>query len=241
MLHTTEGIVLHSLKYGDTSLIVRILTPKLGMQSYLVQGVRKSKSRFRASHFQPFTLVEMVAYHKEKSGLQRIKELRCPHPTPGIQTDIRKTSLAIFLCEILSHTFKHQEPQPEAFRFIYQAVLTLEQEQENLATFHIVFLLQLSRYLGFFPGKNYSEQYCFFSLTEGLYQSSIDNASHCLGKEESYLLYHLTGIQPGENPHIKISAALRKILLHKTIDYYRLHLDGFKEIKSLPTLEVVFG
>jgi DNA repair protein RecO (recombination protein O) len=240
MIHTTQGIVLHSFKYGDSGIIARILTPGLGLQSYLVQGARKSKSRIRASLFQPLTLLDMVVYHKEKSGLQRIREARCSHPFHTLTTDIRKTTLAIFICEMLINAFKHQEPQKEAFDFIFHAVQKLDMEEDNLAIFHMVFLLQLSKFLGFSPGKNYTDLKCFFNLKEGIYQSQYDNAILCLTREESNYFYKLSVTNLQDTSKLDIPAAMRKILLQKTIDFYRYHMEGFKEIKSHHILESVF-
>ena len=240
MLHATQGIVLHSFKYGDSGIIARILTPGLGLQSYLVQGARKSKSRIRTSLFQPLTLLDMVVYHKEKSGLQRIKEARCSHPFHTLATDIRKTTLAIFICEMLMNAFKHQEPQKEAFDFIFHAAQKLDNEEDNLSVFHMVFLLQLSKFLGFAPGKNYSDLKCFFNLKEGMYQSQYDNAILCLTREESNYFFRLSGANLQDTSKLAIPAAMRKILLQKTIDYYRYHMEGFKEIKSHHILESVF-
>jgi len=240
MIHTTQGIVLHSFKYGDSGIIARILTPGLGLQSYLVQGARKSKSKIRASLFQPLTLLDMVVYHKEKSGLQRIKQAHCTYPFHSLATDIRKTTLAIFLCEMLMNAFKHQEPQKEAFDFIFHAAQKLDMEEENLAVFHMVFLLQLSKFLGFAPGKNYSELRCYFNLKEGLYQSQYDNAVLCLTHEESNYFFRLSGANLQDSSKLAIPPAIRKILLQKTIDFYRYHMEGFKEVKSHHILESVF-
>ena len=240
MIHTTQGIVIHSFKYGDSGIIARILTPGLGLQSYLVQGARKSKSRIKANLFQPLTLLDLVVYHKEKSGLQRIKEARCSHPFHTLASDIRKTTLAIFICEMLMNAFKHQEPQKEAFNFIFHAAQKLDMEENNLAIFHVVFLLQLSKFLGFAPSKNYSDLKCFFNLKEGLYQTQHDNAVLCLTREESNYFFRLSGANLQDTSKLAIPAAMRKTLLQKTIDYYRYHMEGFKEIKSHHILESVF-
>jgi DNA repair protein RecO (recombination protein O) len=240
MLHTTPGIVLHSFKYSDTSIVARILTRELGLQSYLVPGVRKSRSRIKASLFQPLSLIEMVAYHKERQGLQRIKEIRCPHPVLNLSADIRKSAIAMFLCEMMLQTFQHQEPQTQAFDYIYKSVLTLDMQERNLSTFHISFLLQLSKFLGFAPGGGYSAQKCFFNLREGVYQHEPDIAGQSLGSEESACFYRLSQTNPESETDLHIPQPIRKTLLARTIDYYRLHMEGFREIKSHQVLDVVF-
>jgi DNA repair protein RecO (recombination protein O) len=238
MLHTTPGIVLHSFKYSDTSLIARILTRDIGLQSYLVPGVRKSKSRIKANLFQPLSLVELVVNHQDRSGLQRIKEIRPLHPMGNIATDIRKSSIAMFLSEMMLGAFKHQEPQNQAFGFIYNAILRLEMLEENLSAFHIIFLLQLSKYLGFAPANDFTENKCFFNIREGIYQHEQDIAG--MSHEESRYFFQLSQSPMSGQLEIKIPPGLRKPLLLKTVDFYRMHLEGFREVKSLPVLDAVF-
>jgi DNA repair protein RecO (recombination protein O) len=240
MIHTTRGIVLHSFKYSDTSVIARILTRELGLQSYLVPGVRKSKSTFRANLFQPFNLVEMVVYHKESSGLQRIREIRSHLPTGNITADIRKSSIAIFLSEVMLNVFKHQEPQQQAFDYIFDAVAELDNRQDNLSLFHHVFLLQLGKYIGFSPGNEYSSNNIYFNMREGLYQAEHDVTGQTLTAEESQFFSLLSQSSLFDKSLPVISAPVRKALLEKIVLFYRMHLEGFPQIKSLQVLEVVF-
>jgi DNA repair protein RecO (recombination protein O) len=240
MLQSTQGIVLHGFKYSDTSLIVKILTRHLDLQSYLVPGIRKSKSRIKANIFQPFHLVEMVVYHKERSGLQRIKEIRLSQNLPGLSSDIRKTSLAIFLSEILLNAFKHQEPQPEAFEFIASSIIQLDTANSNISLFHIHFLIQLSRFLGFAPGENYSDKCQYFNLREGIFQITPDIGGYSLEKDISYYLYQISLNKPENNKLTDIPKSVKKAILPRLIDYYRLHLEGFREIKSFQVLDAVF-
>lgn len=240
MIHNTHGIVLHSFKYSDTSVIARILTRELGLQSYLVPGVRKSKSTIRANLFQPLSLVEMVVYHKESSGLQRIREIRSYLPTGNISADIRKSSIAIFLSEIMLNAFRHQEPQQLAFDFIFDAVIELDSRQDHLTIFHHVFLLQLGKYLGFAPGNVHSSRNIYFNLREGLYQAEPDVTGQTLGAEESHFFSLLSQSPLVDESLPVVPPVIRKALLEKIVLFYRLHLEGFPEIKSLQVLEVVF-
>ncbi len=125
--------MLHSIKYGETSVIARVLTRELGLQSYLVPGVRKPKARIRQNLFQPLCLLDLIVYHKEKEGLHRIKEITCPHPYESIPYDIPKTSIAIFLAEMLHHAIKSHEANPALFDFIRDSLLTLDQTKERTA------------------------------------------------------------------------------------------------------------
>lgn len=239
MLHTTEGIVLHSFKYGDTSLIAKILVPDYGVQSYIVKGVRKSRSRIKSGLFQPLTLVNMVAYHKEKEGLQNIKEIRCSHPFKTISTDIRKTSLAVFMAEVMVSAFRNQESNPGLFAFVRDKIIALDDLQQNVANFHLRFLLQLSGWLGFSPARNFSDSRPYFSMREGTYQSTLQGGDF-LDRKQSRLLFSLSDSSLTYKEIPEMPGKMRRDLLYSILKYYRIHLEGFKDLRSLETLEAVF-
>lgn len=242
MIHTTKGIVLHSFKYGETSIIARILTPDFGLQSYLVQGARKPKSSIKANIFRPLTMVEMVVYHKDRQGLQRIKEIHRSHALDSFDTDIRKTSLVLFISEILLKTTKHQENQQVLFPFLIQKINELNTKEDHFSDFHIVFLIQLTRYLGFAPTPNYSTQSPYFNLKEGKFQERIDSPD-CLDPAlGQHLFFHIASdSDPGKSLPNKLNRASRNHLLDKLIVYYKIHIEDFGEVKSLDTLRVLFN
>lgn len=241
MICKTDGIVIHTLKYGETSIIARIFTSEMGMQSYLVRGVRKSRSTNKQLLFQPLTLVSMVAYHKDSDGLRNIKEIGFLKTFQSIPYDIRKTSLAIFLAEILSHSLKNQEANNKLFDFIRDALLYLDQAKGQIANFHLVFLLQLSRFLGFQPRDNHDKHNRYFNLQEGVYQHIIDNAETCLDKSLSSTFSKLSATALTDLESLSVPKTQRKELLNRTIDYYRYHLAGMPALKSHTVLEAVFA
>jgi DNA repair protein RecO (recombination protein O) len=239
MIEKTRGIVLHSIRYGDTSLVVRVFTRSHGMQSYLMQGVRKSKARIRQNLFQPLTRVEMVVYHKEHGGLQRIKEIHCPEPYHSIPYDIIKTSIAIFLAEMLTNALKEADSSPAMFDFVSHALENLDKATGRISEFHLVFMMQLTSFLGFFPASNFDDRNCYFNLKEGTFQAVYHGPEMCLDQEASRHFHQV--VQAGfENlEQLHLSAAHRKNLLHNTIDYYRWHLEGLKTFRSHLVLESV--
>ncbi len=241
MICKTDGIVIHSLKYGETSIIARIFTRELGMQSYLVRGVRKAKSKTKQLLFQPLTLVSMVAYHKEKDGLQNIKEINLKETFQSIPHDIQKTSLAIFLAEIFSYALKNQESNSRLFDFLHDTLLYLDQTNGRIADFHLVVLLQMSRFLGFQPRNNHSRRNPYFNLREGLYQPLVEDATLCLDKELSSAFHNISVTELRGLDKLRIPKTQRKDLLSKTIDYYRHHVAGMPEVKSQAVLEMVFS
>ncbi len=239
MLHTTEGIVLHNFKYGDTSLVARIFVPEYGLQSYIVKGVRKSRSRIKPGLFQPLTLVNMVAYHKEREGLQNIREIRCSHPFKSITLDIRKTSVAVFMAEVMLNAFRNQESNPGLFNFVRDEIITLDDSHENVANFHLRFLIQLSAWLGFSPARNISDSRPYFSMREGTYQPTL-HGSDFLDRQQSRWFFSLSDSSLSFDEIPEMPGKMRRDLLHGILKYYRIHLEGFKELRSLETLEAVF-
>ncbi len=239
MIATTTGIILHSFKYGETSIIARIYSSDLGLQSYLVPGVRKSKARIRQNLFQPLTIVNMVVYHKEKGGLQRIKEISCPTPFSTIPYNISKSSIALFLAEMLTHSIKSHESNPALFAYIHNAIRQLDLTDGRVADFHLVFLLQLTRFLGFQPRDNYDSLHCYFNLREGTFQREPGHREECLDQNLSQCFFRAANTGLHEADQLLIPKEQRKTLLDKTIDYYRFHLEGLGEVKSHHILEMV--
>ncbi len=239
MIQKTQGIVLHSLRYGETSIIARIFTRDLGMQSFLVPGVRKTRSRVKMNLFQPLTPVDLVVYFKEGGGLLRIKEISCPEPLKTIPYDILKSAIAMFLSEILSKSLKEQDPNEALFAFFTDATGILDRSGERLADFHLVFMLQLSSYLGFQPRNNHDQVNSFFNLREGLFERQYESGEVCLDKDLSRAFHEVSTRTISDFSSLRIPAGVRRQLLARTIDYYRYHLPGIGEIRSHTVLETV--
>jgi DNA repair protein RecO (recombination protein O) len=241
MLHKTSGIILHTTKYSDTSLIVKIYTASFGLQSYMVNGVRGKKSKNKASLFQPMSLVELVVSNSEKGTLQRISEMNVLHPYTEIPYNIIKSSIAIFLNEVLYKTLKEQQPDEDLFEYVQNSLRILDLKTDNCATFHIFFLLQLSRFLGFYPQGNYTTNTPFFDLMDGRFVSSPPSHSNYLETQNSLFLD--TFLRSNyENLHrIVIDKSHRKSFLQYMVLYYQFHISTFGSIKSIDVLEEVIG
>lgn len=238
MLLQTRGLVLFHFKYSETSVITRIYTEELGLQSYLVPGARKKKSKFRASLMQPFSLLDMEVYHKEKGGLQRIKEMS-PQGNlgSGLMGDIVKSSIAIFLSEVIYQSIKEEEKNPSLYRFIQQSAELLHRHEGKTVNFHLWFLIAFSGFLGFQIRNNWEEGR-YFDLQEGSFviQKPIHNL-FCLPEESKLLSGLLENINDPFN--ISLSNRERKQLLNILLDFYHLHIASFGEIKSKKVLEEV--
>lgn len=241
MLHKTRGIVLHTINYAETSVVAKVYTELYGLQSYLINGVRNKKAKFKANLLQPLSLLDMIVYHKERNGLQRVSELRPIVPLNTIPYDITKSSIALFLNEILYKAIREEEVNLNLFDFIFNSTCILDLQTKDLKNFHLLFMMQLSKYLGFFPLGKYTDSTPYFNLKEGLFQALKPHHSFYLDAPLSQFIYTLMLGSYQTLNEIALSKTQRKELLQKIIHYFELHLTGFSDIKSHLVLEEVMS
>lgn len=170
MLHKTRGIVFKTTNYSESSVIVQVYTEKFGLQSYLINGVKKPRAKISRNMLQPLYLLDMVVYHKAGGNIQRVAELKNAPVLQTIAYDVVKTSIVMFLNEVLYKSVRHQDPDENLFGFVFHAIEFLDHQQEGLANFHMLFLLKLTRYMGFYPEVNQDINADFFDMKEGVFK-----------------------------------------------------------------------
>ena len=240
MLHKTRGIVLRTTSYAETSVVVHVFTEKFGVQSYLVNGVKKAKAKISINILQPLHLLELVVYQKNSGGLQRMAEARQLPPFHRIPYDIIKSSLVLFLNEMLYKSIKQQGPDEAMFEFVFNAIHWLYSSEKTPVNFHLYFLLKFTRYLGFFPAPQQAGQH-FFDLKDGVFTKYAPNHSLVLHEPHTSQWAILLTSRLITLENVKISNVDRRVLLHKLIDFYRLHIDNVGDIRSCEILEEVLG
>jgi len=241
MLHHTRGIAIHAIKFSETSSVVKIYTELFGLQTYIVKGTRKQNAKIKPGLFQPLTLLDLVVYHKEKSSLQNLKEANFSHPYHSIPFDIRKSSIVLFINELVYKTIHEEEPHPELFSFLFNTCLLLDAADDNISLFHLVFSLQLTRYFGCMPQLNYSGKTPYFNLREGIFQSGTPDHRDFLDPSMSRLFFQLLQTPEGSGSSIRLPGKTRDTLLEMILLYYRLHVPGFREMQSHHILHTVLG
>ncbi|MDN5215988.1 DNA repair protein RecO [Fulvivirgaceae bacterium BMA12] len=229
MLYKTQGIVLNYIKYRETSIIVRIYTESFGLTSYIVNGVRSKKARHKIAFFQPLTLLDMVVYHKKNTQLNRVSELKCLEPLMHLPTDIKKSSMAIFITEILIKSLKGEEENQALFHFLHQSILILENMPDNFQNFHLQFLLKLCGFLGFAPA----------SAHEISTQLAAAGAKASISDEEENVIDLF--IKEGYDNKIKINNRFRRAILYHVLAFYKIHIESFGEVKSMTILNEVLN
>jgi len=220
MLQKTRAIVLNSVKYGESGIIVQVYTENFGRQSFLIHGVRKRKSKFNYSLFEPLSLLNLDIYFKESRSLQTLKEVKPSIILHHLPFDIKRSSIAIFLGEILYRCLREIEPNKSLFNYLFHAIQILDVNEQGIENFHLVFLIQFSKFLGIYPENN--TQLYQYKTNTGLQLNDL-------------LEYSLQDVSK-----LKIERTNRLELLDRLIDYYRDHLEGMGEIKSLHILHEVF-
>ncbi len=237
MIVKTRAIVLSSLKYGDADLIVKCLTEE-GLRSYMLRRIFGSKSKkIKLAYFQPLSLLELTANHNQKGRLNSLREVRASYLYKTIPTSIVKGSISLFLSEVLSSSLKEEEPDASLFEFVHTSLIWLDTHGQ-IADFHLLFLMRLTRFLGFHPDtKQAGLEY--FDLVEGSFSKSRPH-NPFLSEEKLGLFRSLIGTNFDEVVGLRLNAEKRQVLLEILLTYYELHLPGFKKPRSLNVLKDVF-
>lgn len=233
----TKAIVLSSVKFQEKSLIVKCFTQSHGLKSYFVRDAFSSrKSNQKIAYFQPLTILEIEAVHKNKGSLENFKEIKIATPFHSIHTDIFKSTIVMFISEILHHSIHEEEKNESLFIFLETALHWLDTHDE-IANFHLILMLEATKYLGFYPDIS-DMDLKYFDINEGLFTPF--HALSSLSEHESNLLKKLIHLKFDNDQKI-FHVIERQLLLKFLIDYYSFHLDGFKKPKSVDVLKEVFS
>ena len=225
MLHKTKGIVISFVKYKETSIIVKIYTEIFGVQTYIENGVRSAKGKNKIALFKPLTLLDLVVYHDSKKEINRISEIKCLYPYNTITVDIKKSSLGMFVNEVLNNSLKEHSENIPLFNFLEDSLKYLDQHEEQIENFHLYFLINYCFYLGFGP-ENEDD------VVNQLQEHAIPVKS-----DEKNLLKNLIQLDFGSA--LKINKYLRMRLLDLILTYYKIHVEGFGNLRSMSILKEV--
>lgn len=248
MIHKTKGLVLKSIKYGETSLVVTVFTELFGIQTYMVNGVRTSKkSGNKAALFQPSSLLDMEVYHNEQRAMHRIKECNWSYLYKNILSDVIKNSIAMFMVELLYKILKQPEENSDLFLFCEDALQQLDEAPPSIAAnYPLYFSLHLPQFFGFRFGDMHpdlvNEENIYLDLQEGIYTSVHPTHPYFIEKEAALITAELLKtMQPRELVQVKTNQQQRRILLSRYMEYYALHIADFGQVKTLPVLHEVLG
>ncbi|WP_111670913.1 DNA repair protein RecO [Algoriphagus litoralis] len=227
MIRKTAGLVLSSIRYKDTSIIVKIFTRELGLKSYLVNGVRSMGKGSKMALYQPLTLLDLVVYNKENSGLQRISDAKLQRAHQRIPFDFSRTSIALFMTEVINRSIYENYQNESLFDFLTESVIILDQGEALLTHFPLVFLIEKAKFLGFSPED--AEGF----LLESVHQPFSD-------QELPQILDYLERLLSDKYKCCdKVPVGLRRKLLDHLLDFYSQHMENSSSFKSLVVIRQV--
>ncbi|WP_166921161.1 DNA repair protein RecO [Flavobacterium poyangense] len=233
----TKAIVISALKFQEKSLIVKCFTLSNGLKSYFVRDAFSGrKASQKIAYFQPLSILEIEAVHKNKGTLENFKEIKTAVPFQSIHTDIVKSTMVMFLSEMLHYSIQEEEKNESLFLFLETALTWLDQHDE-ISNFHLILLLETTKYLGFYPDVSEIDL-PYFEIYDGIF--TLFHGVGSLTEQESTLFKKLIELKFDSDQKV-FHVLERQILLKILIDYYRFHLDGFKNPKSLEVLKEVFS
>lgn len=245
MIAKTKGIVLRTVKYGETSLVATVFTELFGLQSYMVNGVRTAskKGASKASMFQPASILELVAYHNEFNKLQRLREFKWEFLYRHILSDVRKNAVALFMIELLSKSLKQPEANPDLFYFTEDALHHLDDASDVVtANFPLFFALHLAVFFGLRINNEYSEEKHYLDLDEGRFVAEQPvHQFYLIEKEAAAVSEILKIMQPHELEQVYLNQDMRRRILHALEQFYALHIAEFGSLRTLPVLREIMS
>ncbi|MFC4723070.1 DNA repair protein RecO [Geojedonia litorea] len=239
MLIKTNAIVLSKLKYKDNDLIVKCYTKQKGVVSYIIRGALKTqKGSTKAVYFQPLSQLSFDSNYKENRSLQSISEVKLNYLYQTLHTNILKSAIAMFLSEVLSTILQEEEHNGALYSYLEHSFNYLDHETE-FSNFHLLFLLNLTKYLGFYPDTQNMDQ-SYFNLSNGLFESKKQDF-YSISGENLIILKQLLGINFDAIHGVKLNSKQRQSFLNMLLLYFELHLGDFRKPKSLQILNQVFN
>ncbi len=240
MLVKTKGVILHQIKYTDSGIVVQVYTREYGRLAFLVRGMRSKKSGKRSALFQPMFILDLVIYYKDSRSMQLLKEFSVSYLPSDVYSDVKKSSIAVFLCEVLTSVLKEESPHIELYDFIEESVKYFDTSNTGFNNFHIAFLIGLSSFLGFEPGLRTDAENKYFDFLNGTFVKLPPSHADYANIEISDILAEFFSASFDKTGSIPLTGELRNEVLETLIRYYSIHLPGLKKINSLEVLKEIF-
>lgn len=234
MLIKTRGIIFKALKYSETSLILDIYTEEKGLRKYIISGVRNKRSKVKTGLLQAGTLVDMVAYFRDNKPMNRIKEIKAAQIYESIPFELMKGTISLFMIELAQKTIKEEEANQELFHFLFTRFATLDKLAQINPNYHLHFMLDLSAYLGFYPGGSWSLETPWLNMRDGKFVKDEPLHQYALGRDLSEKVGLLL-----KKEVVKITRIDRQKIVQKLIDYYRIHVENFNGLNTHEILKEV--
>ena len=232
--------MLHSLKYGETRLIVDMFTRAFGRQSFIVSIPKTPKGKIKKQFFQPLTLLDIETDIRPRLQLQKLHDVRLMSPFASIPFDPDKLAISLFVAEFLYYALRSEQRNELLYDYLENSIMWLDGQQVRFANFHLVFLLRLTRFLGFYPNLDAYKDGDYFDLRESVFMSNPPVHRDFLHPEEAQKVQLMMRMDYPTMHLFRMSHQERNRLLEVSLKYYRLHLPDFPEMKSIEVLRALY-
>jgi DNA repair protein RecO len=240
MLHKTRGIVLHKFSYNDKYSIVKVYTEEFGQLSYMLPGSKGKKRLVHNSVFHPLAVLTMEVEHRRPADIHKIKEAKILIPGTDILFNPVKSAISLFLAEFMSRILADLQPNKLLFNYMVDSIKILDLLERGVANFHLAFMIKISSFLGFYPNTEHYSSGMYFDMQGGIFVASPPLHPYYLNTQDSEAFLLLLRMNY-ENMHtFSFSRQERVKIIHHIVEYYRIHLSDFPELKSLDILQSLF-
>ena len=241
MLTKTQAIVLHTIKYGETRIIVDMFTRTHGRLSFIVNIPKSIKAKTKKQFFQPLNILEIEVDVRQKVQLQKLSDVRLAMPFSSIPFNPHKLSISLFIAEFLYYALRSEQQNALLYDYVESSILWLDSQEDRYANFHLVFLMRLSRFLGFYPNLEHYQTGDYFDLRESMFLPTPPLHRDFLYPQEAEKVQLMMRMDYPTMHLFKMTHQERNRLLEVTITYYRLHLTDFPELKSIAVLQELYA
>jgi DNA repair protein RecO (recombination protein O) len=239
-MEKTRGVVLNYTKYSDSSGILNVYTQQFGRQAYLIRGINRGRKVTRTALFRPLTILDIEASHSQKREVQTMKSCILSYIPADMQSNIAKSTITIFLAEVLTSALREEAPDTKLYDFIENSVIYLDQCENTVSNFHIMFLTKLTIFLGFGPSLPDFEEVPVFDLTNGIFCRVPPAFGEYAPQAASSLFMSFISAPFNQMSKIRLQKEERQETIDLLLKYYSLHLPGFKKINSIRVLHDLF-
>jgi DNA repair protein RecO (recombination protein O) len=241
MISKSKAIALHTVRFGESSLVAYLYTLEFGRITLMVNGAYgKGRSGKKAVFFQPLTLLDIVFYPGKNHGMGKLKEVYLSSPLKTLHVNPIKSAISLFVGEVVYRTIREEESNASLYQFIDLSILSLDAMDSGVSNFHLLFIAQLSKHLGFYPSGQFSDLTPFFDYKNGFFVSREPSHPMFFSADISKLFFNCLTTPFGNADSIHLSGNQRSLLLNHILNFFSYHMDSVSSIRSLPVLSQVF-
>lgn len=234
---TTNGIILNRTKYGENAIICSVYTLESGIQSYIIRNSIYKKNK--AIYLHPLQIIEFEIIKKEGKKLHTVKSCSSTYVFREIPFDVYKSAIAVFISQLLKNVIIEECSNEDLYNYIKNSVIFLDSIDKGYANFHLFFMITLTKFLGYFPKNNYSEENNIFRLDKADFSNIKEE--YAAGPNTSKIIHILINTRLDKLHLVELSHSSRNIILNTLLCYYELHNDKQIRIKSLPVIREIFS